>query len=164
MRKYWAKCGRIMQNAGCWEAVTRGVLKKKLILKISPYSQENTCVGVSFNKVSFLIKKRLQHRCLPVNIANLLRAPILKKICERLLPSVCRSINFSSTLFVSKTRQKNSIIWSSVELAMNFLLAFNFVKVPPRFKFMSHILQVSALRKKLLYERSHTAVLFCIKF
>ena len=30
------------------EPVTRGVLHKKLFLKISLYSQENTCVGVSF--------------------------------------------------------------------------------------------------------------------
>ena len=31
------------------------------------------------------IKKRLQHRCFPVNIAKYLRTPFLKKICERLL-------------------------------------------------------------------------------
>ena len=37
-------------------------------LKISQYSQENTCVGV-------FIKKRLQHRCFPVNIAKFLRTP-----------------------------------------------------------------------------------------
>ena len=41
------------------------------------------------SKVSFLIKKRLQHRCLPVQI--FLRTPILKKISERLLLSVPRS-------------------------------------------------------------------------
>ena len=29
-------------------AVTRGVLKKKLIVKMSQYSEENACVGVSF--------------------------------------------------------------------------------------------------------------------
>ena len=29
------------------------------------------------------IKKRLQHRCFPVNIAKCLGAPILKNICER---------------------------------------------------------------------------------
>ena len=43
-----------------------------------------------FNKVADLqpcnaIKKRLQHRCFPVNIAKSLRTPILKIICERLL-------------------------------------------------------------------------------
>ena len=32
-----------------------------------------------------LIKNRLQHRCFPVNIAKLLRRPVLKNICERLL-------------------------------------------------------------------------------
>ena len=31
------------------------------------------------------IKKRLQHRCFPVNIAKFLREPTLKNICERLL-------------------------------------------------------------------------------
>ena len=30
------------------------------------------------------IKKILQHRCFPVNIAKFLRSPILKNICERL--------------------------------------------------------------------------------
>ena len=39
-----------------------------------PYSQKNTCVEISFNKVAGLqacnfIKKRLQLRCFPVNIA-----------------------------------------------------------------------------------------------
>ena len=31
-----------------------------------------------------LIKKSLQHRCFPVNIAKVLRTPILKNVCERL--------------------------------------------------------------------------------
>ena len=32
------------------EAATRGVLQKKLFLKISQYSQENNCIGISFKK------------------------------------------------------------------------------------------------------------------
>ena len=32
-----------------------------------------------------LLKKRLQHRCLPVNIAKFLGTPFLKNICERLI-------------------------------------------------------------------------------
>ena len=60
-----------------------------LFLKNSQYSQENICVGVSFNKIVVLqglqlIKMRLQHRCFPVNIAKFLRAPILKNIYDRL--------------------------------------------------------------------------------
>ena len=40
------------------------------------------------------IKKGLQHRCFPVNIAKFLRKPILKNICVRLLskPSWIRNI------------------------------------------------------------------------
>ena len=40
-----------------------------------------------FNKIAGLqvSRKRLQHRCFPGNIAKVLRTPILKKICERLL-------------------------------------------------------------------------------
>ena len=36
------------KNVSIPEAATRGVLYKKLFLKISQYLQENTCVGVSF--------------------------------------------------------------------------------------------------------------------
>ena len=34
-------------------------------------------------KASNFIKKRLQHKCFPVNAAKFLRTPILKNICER---------------------------------------------------------------------------------
>ena len=68
------------------EAGTGVVLYKKLLLKILQYSQENTCVGVSF------IKRRVQHRCFPVNIAKCLRTPILKNSYEwRLLRLILRS-------------------------------------------------------------------------
>ena len=51
-----------------------GVLK----IKHSQNSQENTCVGVSFNKIAGLqacnsIKKKLQHRCFAVKIEKFLR-------------------------------------------------------------------------------------------
>ena len=38
-----------------------------------------------FNKVCNFIKKRLKHKCFPLNIAKFLRTPTLKNICERLL-------------------------------------------------------------------------------
>ena len=50
------------------------VLQEKLFLKVLENSQAKTCTGVSFRKGSFrhlvckFIKKKLQHRCLPVNI------------------------------------------------------------------------------------------------
>ena len=62
---------------------------KKLFLKISQYSQENTFVGVSINKVPGLrpvtLSKRDSNRYFPVNIEKFLITPILKNICERLL-------------------------------------------------------------------------------
>ena len=36
-------------------------------------------------KASNFIKRRPQHSCFPVKIAKLLRTPILKSTCERLL-------------------------------------------------------------------------------
>ena len=59
---------------------------KTLFLKFLQYWQENTCYSI-LNKVSgfSFIKKRLQLRCFPVNIAKCSRTPILKNTCERLL-------------------------------------------------------------------------------
>ena len=64
------------------EAVVRKCSVKKVLLEISPDSQENTCVKVFFNKVAdlrpaTLSKKRLWHRCFPVNFAKFLRIPFL---------------------------------------------------------------------------------------
>ena len=50
------------------KAATGGVLYKNLFLSISQYSQ--SCMPV---------KKRLQHRCFPVNIAKILRTPVWRR-------------------------------------------------------------------------------------
>ena len=65
------------------DAATRGVLKKKVLLKISQISQENACVAglKDYN----LIIKRIQHRYFSVKLAEFLRTPVLKNICKRLL-------------------------------------------------------------------------------
>ena len=52
--------------------------KKKLLLKSSQYSHSFLL------KRDSLVKKRLQHSCFPVNIANCFGTPILKNNCERL--------------------------------------------------------------------------------
>ena len=43
------------------------------------------------------IQKRLQHRCFPVNIAKVLRTPILKNICKRLFLKI-ENTNFFKAL------------------------------------------------------------------
>ena len=55
---------------------------KKPVLKNLAISTGNTCVGGSFLKT---FKKRLQHRCFPVNFAKYLTLLILKKNWKRLL-------------------------------------------------------------------------------
>ena len=45
---------------------------------------KESCTIKNFITCNF-IKKRLQHKCFPVNIARFLRKPNLKNICERLL-------------------------------------------------------------------------------
>ena len=58
------------------EAVVQRCSVKKVFLEISQNSQENTCARVSF--LITLLKKRLWHRCFPVNFAKFLRTPFLQ--------------------------------------------------------------------------------------
>ena len=58
--------------------------KKGFLLEISQNSQENTCAWVSFliklqASTCNFIKKRLWHRCFPVNCARFLRTPFLRE-------------------------------------------------------------------------------------
>ena len=62
-------------------AAFRRFSSKYVFLNILQYSLENTCVGVGF-----FIKKRLQHRCFPVNIVKFLRTPILKNSANGFFP------------------------------------------------------------------------------
>ena len=63
---------------GSSEATTRRALLKRLLLHL--------CRSFFVNNLTCnVLKKRLQHRCASVNIAKLLRAPILKNICQQLL-------------------------------------------------------------------------------
>ena len=53
-------------------------------------------------KVCNFLKKGLQHRCFPVNIAKFLRTLILMKICEQLLLQfLLLTVNISSWVLVS---------------------------------------------------------------
>ena len=72
------------------EAATGGVLLKKVFLEFSQNSQENTCARVFFNKVTglrsvSLLKKRLWHRCFPMNLAKFLTTPFFQNSSRRLL-------------------------------------------------------------------------------
>ena len=55
-------------------AICNQTIIKKLLGKISRYSQETPLLETLFDKVkaSNFIKKRLRHRCFPVNLAQFL--------------------------------------------------------------------------------------------
>ena len=72
------------------EAVVQRCSVKKLFLEISQNSQKNTCARVSFliklqARPVTLLKKRLWHRCFPVNFMKFLRAPFSQNTSWRLL-------------------------------------------------------------------------------
>ena len=59
------------------------------------------------------LQKRLQHRCFPVIVANLLRTPVLKNNCKRLFERFPTWINNISTIWIeedifSKTKQSKN--------------------------------------------------------
>ena len=66
------------------------VLFRSCSLKFRNIHKKTPVLESLFNKVvgreaCNFIKKRLQHRCFPMNIAKFLRTPILKNIYKRLL-------------------------------------------------------------------------------
>ena len=98
------KCGNltIMELA---EAATAGVLWKKMFLKISLiFTGKHLCQSLFFNKVAglrpaTLLKKRLRHRCFPVNFVKFLRTSFLQNTSGRLLLSLCKLIQTGNFLF-----------------------------------------------------------------
>ena len=63
--------------------------KKAVLKNFAVFAEKHLYWSVFFNKIRGLrpinlLKKRLQHRCFPVNIAKLLRTAILKNVCEGL--------------------------------------------------------------------------------
>ena len=76
------------------------VLNKKGFLKISQNSLENACA-----RASFLKKRRLWHKCFPVNFAKFLGIPFLQNTSGRRIQNLLKIIN---TLSVSLTKWSNT--------------------------------------------------------
>ena len=71
--------------------------KKGVFKNFTHFTRKHPCQSLFVNKKSssFLLKKRLWHRCFPVNFAKFLRTPISKNICERLLLQLpCKTLHF----------------------------------------------------------------------
>ena len=83
---------------------------KKVFLEISQNSQKNNCARVSFliklqAEAWNFIKKRLAHRCFPVNFAKFLTTPFHKEPLRWLLPKMSkRSVVLQADSFIYNFR------------------------------------------------------------
>ena len=77
---YFQQCSQIWVFSG---SSRPEMFCEKVFLEMSQNSQKNTCARAAFWKK--FIKKRLWHRCFPVNFAKILRAPFLQNTSGRLL-------------------------------------------------------------------------------
>ena len=105
-------CDPIIYSVQKAEAATSGVLREKAFLEISQNSQENTCAMLG---PATLLKKRLWHRCFPVNFVKFLRTPFLQNTSGRLLFK--REVSHSKRSKIERkysTKESNdSIAWVS---------------------------------------------------
>ena len=65
-------------------------MEKGVLRKVRKFTGKHLCQSLCFNKVAglgtaTLLKKRLWHRCFPVNFAKFLRTPFLQNTSGRLL-------------------------------------------------------------------------------
>ena len=101
------------------EAVVQRCSVKKMFLEISQNSQENLCSRVSFliklqasgHRPATLSKKRLWHRCLPVNFVKFLRTPFYKEhlwwlLLKLVRPSELRMFRYSLFHSITGERKK----------------------------------------------------------
>ena len=86
---------------------------KKLFIKDLQYLRKTPVLESLFHKFTGLktcnfIKKRLQHRCSPVNIAKFLRTPFLNNICKRLVLQPPEVFYKKKFLKISQNLQENT--------------------------------------------------------
>ena len=117
----------LKEGVCCKSSRLEAFCKKRVFLKISQNSQKNTCVGVSFliklragleghhlqccfccrasifvdaqhhKPATFFLRKRLWHRCFPLNFAKILRSPSLQNTSGRLfLKEVAWGLGFNA--------------------------------------------------------------------
>ena len=96
-------------------SVTKGVLRN-----FAKFTGKHLCQSLFFNKVAglrpaTLLKRRLWHRCFPVNFAKFLRRPVLQNTFGRLLLLL---------LLVRKVMKVSWVILVSENLFLSFFLSY----------------------------------------
>ena len=102
--KLWSKKKRSILLCKT-KTVAHRCFVKKQFLEISQNSQESTCVRISFLinlqerdlKPTTLLRKRVWHRCYPVNFAKFLRTSFLTEhLCWMIIIRVIQNFYFKS--------------------------------------------------------------------
>ena len=105
------------------EAVIQRCSVEKVFLEIWQNSKENTCVRVSFliscRRPATWLKKRLWHRCFPVNFAKFLRTPFLIEHLRWLLL-------YSQKMFCESLLQRDFPLKSHHEMFLKFFWTVTF--------------------------------------
>ena len=92
----------------CWQSHRfrsshqRCSVRKGVLRNFANFTRKHFCQGLFFNKVAglrpaTLLKKRIRHRCFPVNFAKFLRTPFLQNTFGRLLLPVFVLDSFENT-------------------------------------------------------------------
>ena len=114
-------CRQDSLNTGVWHdknthrsSHQRCSVKKGVLKNLANFTEKDLC---------WSLKKRLQHRCFPMNIAKFLRTSILKNICERVLPHTIKY-----TILTTKLNHLVSLAkWLTVRIQTNWLWFLNSV-------------------------------------
>ena len=121
-KKSKQKLSNIMRLSFCYLKIIHFLYKsngpevfcKKVFLKILQNSQENPCVRVSFliklqAPLATLLKKRLWHRCFPVNFAKFLRTLFFAEHLRWLFLSLSTLPSKTTMRYLKKSCKKTSV-------------------------------------------------------
>ena len=72
-------------------------MKKGVLRNFTKFTGKHLCRSLFFNKVATLLKKRLWHRCFPVNFAKFFRTPFLQNASGWLLLNLSK---FTTQIFL----------------------------------------------------------------
>ena len=90
----------IWMSLGCTDTL-EVFCKKDVVRNFSKFTSKKIWQSLLLNKVAGLLKKRLWHRCFPVNFAKFLRTPFSQNTSRRLLLALLRNVH-KSYEFLSK--------------------------------------------------------------
>ena len=149
-----------------------------MFLKSLQISQEKTCVGVFFNKVtaphnSNFIKKRLQHRFFSAKFAKFLKTPCFRDLQRLLLPVQ----GFQpATLLKKRLRQRSffcefykifkNIFWQNTSGWLLLVFIWEFREVFQNTSFIEHLISSTSYRisttrySKKLFNKYFSSILY----